>query len=697
MPSARDPAAQRWADALAGISLLFLLIVLLALVGRPLATDDLWWHMKLGEVYARQGPWIPEDPLYHTTHGQPTVPHEWLFQVAVHGLERALGFQGLRVVHVLSVAGIALWALRIFRCAAGAFAPAALATLVFLELSWFRLFQFRPDLVSVLALLALYELLLGREQPAGRGRIALAGAVVLLWVNMHSLFTIGLALLLAALMGVGLRRVLMRVATGASEGRAADAALARSLALALAVACLASLVNPRGIHAHALFFVESASGDIWQLKDDFLPWNPFWPAADNRALTPLCWALADALLLAFLWVAGSGLLRVVRERSAAAVRDLDTVQLGLSAASFVAMLVTVRFHWMALLPLVYLSRAVRRRAVAQPQTLIPTAWATAAAGLGLALAFPAGIRADSYAREVAMEADGYWSPYLDERYCGAGVRFLADAGIQGRLFHPFNMGGFLGFWLAPDLRTFIDGRMDHYPSEVLSDYLKIRHASQAGAARLLAQLLDKWEVDVFFGTSFPESRYANRFWIAHIRRLPNWVPIWASQTHSIFLRRSPRNARNFIRVKAWYMQRRVPFDREKGVDMGAAIDRRPAWVVKQGIVPPRFEHWVEEGRSADPERRRVALAALGRIYWQIGAFDKQVAADSALVALGSADKEVRRRLADGLLQLGRAAEAWEVARALRDEDPDYQDVQLILALAEKSMGRDAADDESAAP
>lgn len=686
MPSAREPVTQRWADALAGTSLFLLLIVLLLLVGRPLATDDLWWHMKLGEVYAHLGPWIQEDPLYHTTHGQPTVPHEWLFQVAVHGLERALGFQGLRVVHVLTVAGIALWTLRVFRSAAGAFAPAALATLVFLELSWFRLFQFRPDLVSVLALLALHELLLAREQPAGRWRIAVAGAVFLVWVNMHSLFAVGLALLIAALLGVGSRRFLMRVAAGSAEGRAADAALARSLGLALAVACLVSLANPLGLHAHALFFVESASGDIWQLQDDFLPWNPFWPAADNRALTPLCWALADALLLAFLWVAGSGLLRVARERSAAAVRDLDTVQLGLSAASFVAMLVTVRFHWMALFPLFYLLRAMRRRALAQPRTAIAFSRAAAAASLGLALVFPAGIRADSYAREVAMEADGYWSPYLDERYCGAGVRFLADAGIQGRLFHPFNMGGFLAFWLAPDLRTFIDGRMDHYPSEVLSDYLKIRHASQAGAARLLAQLLDKWEVDVFFGTSFPESRYSNRFWIAHIRRLSNWVPIWASQTHSIFLRRSPRNARNLTLAKAWYMQRQVPFDRETGVDMGAAIDRRPAWVVKQGIVPPHYERWVQESRSADPERRRVALAELGRIYWQIGAFEKQVAADSALVALGSTDKEVRRRLADGLLHLGRAAEAWEVARALRDEDPEYQDVQLILALAEKSMG-----------
>lgn len=685
MVSARDPRAQRWTDALALVSLLLALLVLLALVGRPLATDDLWWHMKLGEVYAKLGPWLSEDPLYHTTHHRPTVPHEWLFQVAVHWLERGIGFQGLRVVHVLTVAAIAAWALRIFRGAAGALAPAALATLVLLELSWFRLFQFRPDLVSVLALLALHDLLLAGDRPPGRARIGAACAVFALWVNMHSLFAIGLALLLAALMGLALRRLLLGwVARRPEVDRSADAALARGLGLALGLALLVSLLNPRGPLALGLFFTEAASGDIWQLRDDFLPWNPLWPASHNPALTPLCWMLADALLVSFLWVAGRGWWRVARERSVAAVRDLDTLHLGLAAASFVAMLVTVRFHWMALFPLEYLLRAFRRQAAAAPQWAMRAAAASAMGGAALALAFPLGIHIDSYAREVAAEPDGYWSPYLDQRYCGAGVRFLADAGIEGRLFHPFNMGGFLAFWLAPGMRTFIDGRMDHYPSEVLSDYLKIRHASQAGATRLLWQLLDKWGVDVFFGTSFPESRYSDAFWISYIRRLPGWVPIWASQTHSIYMRRNARNARNLTLVKAWYMQRNVPFSPEKGVDIAAAIQRRPHWVVSQGIVPPDYASWLERSRSPDPAVQRVALAELGRIYWQIGAFEQGVAADARVVELDPHAKEARRRLADGLLHLGRPVEALEVARSLYAEDPGYRDIGVILAIAERS-------------
>jgi hypothetical protein len=685
MASLRDPAARRLAGALAGASLLFVLLVLLGLVGRPLATDDLWWHLALGEVYARQGPWVPEDPLYHTTQGQPTVPHEWLFQVAVHGLQRALGFQGLRVAHALAVAGIALSAFAIFRRAAAAAAPAALATSVLLVLSWYRLFQWRPDLASVLALLALYVLLLERERPPGAARLCGALALFALWANLHSLFAIGLALLVAALLGVALERILLRACVRDAPPRS-GAGLARPLALALLLAALASAVNPRGFEQHATFFVESASGDIWRLEDDFLPWNPLRPAQDRRALVPLCWLLADALLAACALTAAFGLRRLLRERSAAALRDFDALHLGLAAASLVAMLVAARFHWMAFFPLLYLLRALRRRSERDPACGPAAARAAAAAGLLLALAFPRGIQLDSYVREVAVEPAGYASPWLDQRYCGAGVRFLRDAGLEGRLFHPFNMGGFLGYWLAPRLKTFIDGRMDHYPSEVLDDYLRMRRASQAGAMRMLSELLEKWQVDVFFGTGFPESRYSERTWTAHLRRLPGWVPVFVSQTHSIFLRKVPRNSRNFALVKAYYLQRNVPFDPERGVDVSAAIRRRPGWAVSQGIVPAHYARLLAEREGSDPERRRAALAELGELYGRVGAFADGVEVDRELAALDPQALEPRRRLADGLLQLGRAAEALAVAEELHARDPAYGDVEILLALARQRAG-----------
>jgi len=685
MPLDREAARPRAAALVALASLLIAMALLLALVGRPLATDDLWWHLKLGEVYAQEGPWLPRDPLYYTTQNQPTVPHEWLFQIAVHAIERWTGFYGLRVTHVLLVAGIVAWAFRIFRRNAGAFAPAALATIVFAALSWYRLFQFRPDLATLLALLALYVLLLepapGARPPSWK-RVGAALGVLVVWANVHSLFAIGPALLVAALLGIALHTVLMRLLVRPSCQAGGQAMLAQRLGAALLLGLIVTLANPRGFEQHITFFVESASGDIWHLRDDFLAWNPFRPAVDNRALVPLCWLLADGLLLAFALAAAAGFVRVLRERSAEAVQEFDSVHLGLGAASIVAMLTAVRFHWMALFPLLYVLRAARRLTQGRAPREHALAWVSAALSLVLALALPGGLRLASYVQEIAVEPDGYWrSPYLDQRYCGAGMRFLRDAGLRGRLFHPFNLGGFLGYWLAPELRIFIDGRMDHYPSEVLSDYLKLRNASQRGAPRLLQELLDKWQIDVFFGTSFPESRYPDRHWIAHLRRLPGWVLVFSSENHAIYLRKTSRNQRNFQRVKAYYVQRRLGFSVDKGLDVSQAIRRRPGWSKRQGLIPQHFEALQQRSESPDRNVRLTALQQLGWLYWQIGAFEDGVAVERKLLALWPEAKEPRRRLADDLLLLGRPAEALEVARALEGEDPDYEDIALIAAIA----------------
>ena len=150
------------------------------------------------------------------------------------------------------------------------------------------------------------------------------------------------------------------------------------------------------------------------------------------------------------------------------------------------------------------------------------------------------------------------------------MRFLRDTGLEGHLFNAFNLGGFLGYWVSPRLRTFIDGRLDHYPPEVLDDYLAIRRTSLRGPSERLRALLDARKVDVFFADHFPEREYRNRFSGTHLRRLPDWVPVFAARTHSIYLRRSPENRDNLRRVAAFYRERGVPFDPREGLDVDCA-------------------------------------------------------------------------------------------------------------------------------
>ena len=56
--------------------------------------------------------------------------------------------------------------------------------------------------------------------------------------------------------------------------------------------------------------------------------------------------------------------------------------------------------------------------------------------------------------------------------------------------------------------------------------------------------------------------------------------------------------------------------------------------------------------------------------------------DAELVERAPDSREPRRRLADGLLQLGRAEEALAVARTLYAVDPDYKDIENVYRLAD---------------
>ncbi|MBW2269264.1 MAG: hypothetical protein JRH16_11880 [Deltaproteobacteria bacterium] len=663
MTNGRRATHPRAADALALTALLCAAALLLAIAGRPLATDDTWWHLKLGQAYAERGPIVAEDPLLHTAPGQATVPHEWLFQVLLHGVERAAGFAGLRLLHVGLVAAILAAIFATFQRATRSPALAAAASVVWIVLSWYRLIQLRPELLSLLALLLLTTALLARREPPSLRRgVAILGLLVV-WANVHSLFAIGLALLLAALAGSLLeQRGLGAPGDPLARGRS------RALLALLLLGTLATALNPQGFAQHATFFTESASGDIWRLEDDFLRWLPWRPADAKAALPWLSWLTADLLLLAWLFAAAVAARRLLRERSSAALAQADLVGMALAAAAWAAMFVAVRFHWLAFLPLLFVLRAM--------PTGRRSAWAAAATAILLLLGLPGALNLTALRQELAEEPGGYWkSSYLKARYCANAADFLETSGVEGRLFHPFNLGGYLGYRLAPKLRTFIDGRLDHVPPGVLDDYLEIRQAIRMSEEERFAERLDAYGIDFFVGTHFRENRYHEGTWTDQLRRLPAWVPVFVSQECSVYLRDVPRNARNLERVAASYKALGIPFSPTRGPDLGAALARHREWSDANRITPPDFDRLLRLQTEGTAEQQLAAIDALARGLWRVGAVREQVPLDRMLVKSDPAEPEPRRRLADGLLQLGRTEAALRIAENLARQHPGYSDVR----------------------
>jgi hypothetical protein len=109
------PVSDRYPIIVSATALGLLVLMVLLVAGAPLYTDDLWWHLKAGEMYATEGPWPSSDWMLHTARDDAPVQHEWLFGVSMHLLERMLGFHGLRVVHAAAVAVVVWLAFSTFR------------------------------------------------------------------------------------------------------------------------------------------------------------------------------------------------------------------------------------------------------------------------------------------------------------------------------------------------------------------------------------------------------------------------------------------------------------------------------------------------------------------------------------------------------------------------------------------------------
>ena len=669
-------------SSVAALALAGVLLPLLLVAAGPIVTDDLWFHLGAGRAYASEGPWPARDPLLHTALPDAPVQHEWLFGVGVYAVERAFGLHGLRVLHLFAVLGLLGGAAALFRRAAPSAVWALGAAAVYAALSWWRLAQLRPDLFSIGAALSTYALLFAVPGAPSWRRVAAFAALTALWANVHSLFMVGLALGVACLLGVALEALLAHsCAGGAPDAR--RGARARRLAAALGLAALAALANPRGVAQHLTFLHSSRDTAVWQVSDEWVHFHPLSWRAGGYAENPVAWALTDALALAFAAAAAVALARFARDRTPERLRAFDAEGFGLGLAAFVATLVSIRFRWLAFLPLLYLLRAAARWPRARGAA---AEWAAAAAAAGLALALP--LRGDVQRwTGLLPRAPGEYlaRSHVARKYYAEGVRFLAEAGLEGNLFNHYWMGGYLGYWLAPRLRTFVDGRTEHYAPDVLDDARAIsgRAGARAGEASFL-DVLDRRNVDVFFGVGtvpYGVGPGVGVYTADNLAGEPGWVLVFRAVDQAIYVRRASRA--NLERAARFYRERGVPFDGSRGLDPERVIREAPAFARDWRLLPRDEEALRSAARERGPAAARAA-ETLAQAYSAAAAWPSAIEASRLALSLDDASRPARRCLVYALLRTGRSREALEEALALQRLAPGDPRAKRIAALARRA-------------
>src|SRR5262245_32904638 len=158
------------------------------------------------------------------------------------------------------------------------------------------------------------------------------------------------------------------------------------------------------------------------------------------------------------------------------------------------MLLAVRFLWLGIFPLLLIVRAGSAWMRERP---VPRAAAASATGAAALLFAPGFVLCGDWpmiSGTLPSSLARWAQPFPGAKYNAHAVWLLADAGLEGRLFNEYLQGGFLGFWLAPELRAFVNGSMN-LPKPALAAQVALAQRRGLSDATFL-ELPDRYGVEV---------------------------------------------------------------------------------------------------------------------------------------------------------------------------------------------------------
>jgi len=170
-----------------------LILCLFLMTLRPIADPDFWWHLRTGQFIVQTHIIPHTDPFSYTKAGMPWITHEWLSEILIYALYRLGSYGSLIFIFSIIITGAFL--LTYLRIPAETRPYVAGFVLLLGAVSTAPTWGVRPQMLS-LFLASLFLLLLDHYQRDGKINFLIPlPLVMLLWVNMHAGYFLGLVLI----------------------------------------------------------------------------------------------------------------------------------------------------------------------------------------------------------------------------------------------------------------------------------------------------------------------------------------------------------------------------------------------------------------------------------------------------------------------------------------------------------------------
>jgi hypothetical protein len=468
-------------------------ISLFAMSVRETLDADMWWHLRTGEYIIEHG--IPnQDVFSFTVPDNEWITHEWLSEIGMWLVYDFSGFTGL-ILFFSAVITLAFF-LVFSRCEGKPYLAAFVVLIAALASAPF--WGARPQVFNMLFAAIFVFLVEGfKDGVVKKSLLWLLPLLTVLWANLHSGYLLGIALLVAYVVGESLQRLF-----ATKDQRGLDWDGIRWLLLMAGASFAAAVLNPNGPELWIYPFFTLGSGAMQQY---ILEWQSpdfhaviFWPFAAMLGLGMLSFILSKRRpawtdLLLFFGLAFAGLL---------SARHIPLFSI--AAAPIVARYLLSSLEGTRLYSLMSGVKTAELSTTMRILNWILVLIALAAAGIW------------AYGKIDSNEAA------VAEAFPTAAVDYIENSDLKS--MHGYNNYNWGGYLIWREIPVFVDGRADVYGDDFLHRY---RRTYDVGSD--WQQPLDEFEVDyVLMDSSHPLSTL-----LAESRA---WTEVYNDQLASIFLR-----------------------------------------------------------------------------------------------------------------------------------------------------------------
>ena len=428
-----------------------LFLALFVMAAREIADPDFWWHLRTGQFIVETRT-IPHGDIFSFTNaGRPWVTHEWLSEVLMFALYALGSFPALILAFAAIIA--LTFAFVYARCAGKPYiaTPALLLAALATAPTWGA----RPQMISLL-LTSVFLYILDKR----RDLLWTLPLLMILWVNLHSGYALGLVIIAVYLFGAIVSQFAIRNSRFKIQGtssapftlHALRSSPLASLVLVFVLSFAAVVLNPNGAAMYVYPFETLTSPTMQAYIQEW-----FSPDFHQIEFQPFAWLLIGTLAaIAFagkrvkltqtILLAGFGY---------AALRSARNIPIfAIIAAPILAEQLWYLIESRGWANALATTRARVTRGMAIVNWLL----------LALIVAAGAARVATVVTNQRTVER---------AKYPAAAVDFLQAQKYSGALYNAYSWGGYLIWRLYPETRVFIDGRADVYGDAFIENvYLK---------------------------------------------------------------------------------------------------------------------------------------------------------------------------------------------------------------------------------